>query len=772
MAKIPQYISQMGASTQPGATMPRMPGNGSELIGQAFSNLGSTLGNMANNEKRLELEAQVKADRIQADRDKQWAINATTRYQTRLAERQFEEEQNMPPGGLYEDGTTYVDRSKKIFKDEADAIDLEAPNEEASNMFKANAFQISEKEYVSSLGTQAKEAARYAIDQSVNGSQEDVNLLVKRPDLLPEVWARRKEAIDSATNIGARTKQAILEKIGPSYAVLQLQKDLNDVKMRIADPMKIVGDIDSGKYEAQMKALGLTIPPNELQAYRDKALAMVKPLDTENKYLLTKDAENLVTDASLTGKKPADEVYAKFEPNGKSYIAALKDKVELAADTASMNRKILLDPAGFAKEALPKLAPKAGTDSTRQVAIYEAAVTQLQAQQKLLQTDPGAAANDWFRMVSNSTDPGVEKAMLTAIARSAEDPNAGPISLTLNTDPTSGQLDTYSATALKVAYLRTQGLSDKQISILSKEEAKSMVDAMQKPDPLGMQGEYDTVRQGLTQLKAAYGSEYFPKVLNELTKAGLPQAYSALLWADGSVYSNKMVAALQTNVAVYEKATGLPTAELSALKDTIARETSVYTNPVKLGAPTGERTSFVNGINDLIYKVVIQQKSVAPDTDLTKYTKDIVNDVIHNRFHVTDTQTIPKQLQGIKTDPDLIVDRLEGVQRNLKTSDIAQNFLSNLPKEVVKTNLLETIKSSGYWVTNSSSTGAYLAIDVGGYVAQPVIGITGNRIERGYKDISSPLYRGPAGRTRVKDTIQFPGKQDKKTNNPLDVFGL
>lgn len=756
MAKIPQYTSTLSPSGQTQGGLPGMPGTGAEAIGRGLSAVGDTLNRMGVTQRRLDAEAELKAQRLQEDRDKQWALNATTRYQTRLAERQFEEEQAMPPGALYDDGTTYVDRAKTIFEEEELALESEAPTEQAKELFKASAFQISEREYVASLGTQAKEAARFAIDQEVNGSQDDINLLIKRPELLAEVWTRRKETIESLTNIGERTKQAIIEKIGPSYATLQLQKDLNDVKLRVYDPNKIVADIDSGVYEKQMKDLGLSIPPEQLQNYRDKALSLVKTIDDDTKYQLTKEAEDLVTDATLTGKVPPEDTYDRFAVKGESFVSALRDKVDLAAKTAGIRKNIVLDPVGFAKNQLPKLQPKPGEESTKQVAIYDAAVTALQLQQKQLKEDPGAAATEWFNTVSNSTDPGVEKAMLTAIARSSDEPGALPFKITLNTDPMTGELDTRSATAMKVAYLRTQGLSDRQIKVLSKDQAKSIVDNLQKPDILGNQGGYETVRQGLDQLKIAYGPEFFPKVMNELTEQGLPQAYSALMWAEGSVYTNKMIAALQTPVTTYEKNVGLPAAELGALKQTISQEMAPYTNPLRLGAPNGERANFINGVNDLIYKVVMQQKSVDPNTNMVQYTRDIVKELVHNRFTVTDTQTIPKTIQGVKIDSDIVQSRLDAFKGSISIKDISENFASGLPQDVTKQVIAETIKSSGYWVTNSTSSGAYLVIDIAGYTAQPVLGPDGSRIEKMYKDLSSPLYNSSPVKPAAKPATTKP----------------
>ena len=762
MAKIPTYQASLSPSTQPGqAYLPRQPGTGAEQVGQALFGVGQNMENLAVQGARLNAQREAEAarqqaeeerkaelsQRIQADQDKSWAVNATTRYQTRVTEREIGEQQNMPAGGIYEDKSTYVDKVKTFTQEELDAISAEAPTTQAGEMFKARAFEFSERTYLGALGTQAKESYRFALESNIQGAQEDINLTLKRPDLLEETWLRRKESIESASNIGVQNKQAILEKIGPAYANLPIQRDMNEAKIGNYPPEQIVKDIDSGYYEKKAAKLGLKLTPADLQQHRDKAISLSKVRSTDENYQLDKVADNLITDASLTGKVPPEAEFEQFQGKGAAYVSKLKDQVGLVASVSKYNKQIVLDPLGFAKNVLPKLEPKAGSgNSAEQTKIYDALAKTVEQQQKLLQNNPGDAAEYWYKAVSSSNDPSIEKAMLTAISRAGEGKDPTAITFTVNTDPSTGELDTQSQTALKVAYQRSQGIPDQRIEVLGTSRAKLLVDQMLKPNDINPQGSAETVRQQINQMKQVYGKDYFPKAMNELIKAGLPSQYGILTWADDTVLATKIVSTVQTNVKVYEDKVGLPKAQLDSIKENVTQATADYTKALSLGAPNGERNQFINNLNNVIYKLALQQKSVDDKTDVNKFVENSVKTLITDRFSIAGTVVIPKKdAKGKPYDPQTITSRLDVSKRYLTANDISVNYGGSLPANVRKTEVLEVVKDSGYWVTNGNSSGAYLVIDLGGFSAVPVLGADGKRIEKAYKDLNAPTWQGPKG---------------------------
>ncbi|HYD35955.1 MAG TPA: hypothetical protein VD999_07895 [Vitreimonas sp.] len=766
MAKITQYIAQGSPSTQPGsAYVPRLPGNQSEQVGNAITGLGETvtrtaltLNHINERNKAIEEDRRARAEKLQHDQDKQWATTALTRYQTRLVEREVSEQESMPPGGLYEDKSTYVDRVKGFSEEEMNAMLEEAPNSQAADFFKAGAFPVSERTYVEAIGVQAKESYRYALESNISGAQEDINLLVKKPELLDFVWNNRKDAVLSASNIGERNKQEILEKVGPAYAMLPLQRDLNEAKLGGYPAEQIVKDIDSGYYERKVKSLGLSINPKDLMEARDKAISLSKVKNTDLEYRLDSMAKDIITDAGLNAKRPPEEVYAEFEAAGKpkSWIAGVREKAELAADTSHYLKQIALDPAGFEKNILPTLKPTSGSGSARQAQIYGAVTEAIAQQKQALVSAPGDAASAWYQTVSASPNAEVERAMMQSLRRDIEDGKP----LHLKQDPATGKLDPISETTLKVAYQRSQGIPEKQIEILGSKQAKIMAQELMRPDDLNPQGNLERTRQNLEALKETYGQEYFPKVMNELIRAGLPQEFGVLLWADGSDLSNKITATLQTNVKTYEDKVGLPGAQLTGIKENIASATATYGRALALGAPNGERTGFINSLNQTIYKLALQQKSVDESTDIGEFIGKTVDKLITQRFHITDTQAIPKVLNGKQLNPNAINSRLESVKRSLRLDDIKADYGAHLPlpTEIKQKELLQFVKDSGYWVTNGNSSGAYLVIDVGAYSAVPVLSKDSKRIERGYVDLTDPVNVGRQGYLPTELNV-YPGQQ-------------
>ena len=762
--KIPTYEASGNVSTQPStAYVPRMPGNGSELIGNALIGVGNQLGRAASIIHQRDQEdayaakvAEEKAARIKEDQDKRWARETAIEYQTKVSERIFNEQQSMPDGGIYPDNKDFTDIVQGITDETSEAFIGMAPNPEAAEYLRADILPFSARTHLESLNVQAQESGRYALQQHMDMTQKEINLLLKRPDMLEETWTSHRQLLAESPSISEANKRAILNKIGPSFASLPIQIDLNLAKLGEVTGQEILDKIKDGSYERQAEKLGLTVSPDILQDAYDKAAALTKVKDQESLQLLRQQADDVVTSASITGKQPSPAELERFKPLGQAFVNDLREKAEVGASTKQAREWIQYDPTGFAKTELKKFEPKAGEGATKQAKIYETITTELAKQAKLLQENPGDAAEAWYKKISSSPEIGLERGMAYLLRDLSSQPGQ---QLSLTSDPSSGHLDEYSKSKLKMAYLRSQGVPEYRIEVLSGDEAKGIVAQLTKMDPLTPQGRYESIRQNMQAVKTMY-KDHYPKVLNQLIKEGLPQEYAILEWADGTIVTNKLIASMQQKTGDLEKnvsdAKGgaMSQADFTGIKSSVAEATATYARALTLGAPDGKRSQFIRNMNDVLYKLTLQDMVANPEKNADEIVKNVADKLITERFHLVDTLAIPRYLKGQKIDPGLVTSRLEDYRKYLTAGHIRADYGQNLPLPtgIKKNELLDYVKTNGYWVTNENSSGAYLVIDVGGYTAVPVIGNnTGNRrIELNFSDLSDSNYRNPKAVEQVK----------------------
>lgn len=766
--KIPTYEARGQVSTQPAeAYIPRMPGTGAEQIGEALIGVGNQLGRAAaivhQTDQQKAYEERVaaeKAARIKEDQDKRWARESAIEFQTTITERVFQAQQEMPDGGVYAEGKDFTDVVQGINDETTEAFIGMAPNPEAAEFLRGDILPFSARTHLESLNTQAQEAGRYALQQHMDMSQKEMNLLLKRPDMLEEVWNSHMELLESSPSISNQNKRAIRSKIGPSFASVPIQVDLNAAKMGEITGQEILEKLEKGVYEKQAERLGLTLGPDVWQDAFDKASALTRVKDQEQLQLLRQQADDVITSASITGKQPADSEIARFAPLGEAFTNDLREKAEIGAVTRNAREWIQYDPTGFSRTELRKYEPKAGEGATKQAKIYDVLVTELGKQAKQIQENPGDAAEAWYKKISSSPDIGLERSMAYLLQDLSTQPDK---KLALTSDPATGHLDEYSKSQLKMAYLRQQGVPAHRIEVLSSDNAKTLVAQLTKPDPMSPQGQYESIRQNMQSVKQMY-KDHYPKVLNQLIKEGLPQEYAILEWADGTIITNKLVASMQQKTSILEKnlsdAKGgtMAQSDFTGIKAAVSETTATYSRALTLGAPDGKRSSFIRNMNDVIYKLTLQDMVANPEKSANEVVEEIGKKLITDRFHLVDTLAIPRYLKGQKTDPDLVTGRLEEYKKYLTPGHIRADYGVNipLPKDIKKNELLEYVKTNGYWVTNENSSGAYLVIDVGGYTAVPVVGnnTENRRIELDYSALSSSNYRDPRALDRIKKTLK------------------
>jgi len=732
MAKVNQYFPQHQAAggminyRQPAQQNPGIIGRSLQGVGKA---LMVTSGILAQQEQQAQIAAERSA-RLQEDRDRQWATNQTTKFKTSLSENFFRAQQTMPPGSLYEDGEAFSDKTRKMGDMAFESFAEEAPSQQAKEFFQGMSSQYKDSTYLKSLEIEAGENARYALQTNVEGASLDINFLMKNPEQLADTWATRKTTILDSENISPLNKASILEKIGPMYAIAPIQIDMNQAKTGAYPAKQIVDDIDNGYYERKAKALGLSIEPKELLQMRDKALSLQKVDNTLASYQQQKIIDDALTDALLTGERPDMSFLDGMETLNAGEIQKYKDQLNVNSAVGQYRKQLVLDPMKFIRETMPKLA-QPGDGSSDRAKVLSALETEAKRFVELLNKSPGDAANQWFQSISQSANGDVERTMVTAINAIGDQPVSASEGNTAQ---------------LKLAYQRNQGVPENKLEILGETAAKNVVGQLINSSDIVQMGNYASVAQELQKMKSEYG-EHYPKAFNELVKAGLPIEYGVLEFAQGSIYTNKMIAAFQQPIEKLKQTMldkGQTSDALRNVRSNIYGELSDFYKAMNFGAPNGERLAFQESLTDSIFKMTLNEAATS-DKDPADIYEGIIKNLVDDRYNVADTLIIPKvDVIGQPLDHKTIIKNLNKYSNNIPENKLSPQFMKgSLPPNMAKSEMAELVRNEGYWVSTSDNKGAYLVIDVGPYMAQPILDDTGKRIERNFSNMNSPTYVGP-----------------------------
>lgn len=757
MAKIPQYVSNGGVSTQPSQNyIPAMGNDGSDLVGRAISGFGQNVQQAGSilaqqdRQRKDDAERQAEKDRIageraarlQKDNDELWAAKAAVNYKLNIAEQAAKLEIDMPENGIYADGSSFSDANQNLTTTlQKEAVDT-APNAAAAEFFKNKTAETVGDTYVKSLVSEAKERQRYSVKSFEEIIDVSTNLAIIQQDALPKIVTSFFESVNNNESMGPEQKRVILDKGKTALGATIIQRDLNEAATSVYPGKQILADIDSGAYLVKANKLGLIITPENMQAFRSKAEALTKTKDVEGLAILRSLKDDVIATAGVTGKHVDKDTMANFSALPVQEQNELIEKANLQADLKTGFDQIDIDPTGFAQKTLPKLANKTGPGAAKAAILYEALVKKAAAEMKYVQQQPGDASIKFAKTVATSPNGTVEKGMFTAIDR------ANTLNGELTVNSQTGQMDVQSDARYRLAWQASQGVSTAKQQVLGTTAAAAIVTELTNKNPLEVQGSLVKIQQGLQDIRNEYGP-YAPMVMKELYDAGLSREHEVLALAGGTVLANKMTAALQVKSSVLEQNLGYDASKIRGTKENIKGLFKPYADALSIGAPNGERAGYINTLQEVVYRTALSEMSSdRTGKNITEVAEDVYKKLVTDQMSIQNGLIVPKVgANGKPQDINVVRGNLEAHQRYLTVDKIKGDYSSlgvNLPAPIRKKSELDAIKRDGYWVTNASGSGAYLAISNGGYNGVPVLGANGQRIEFSYKDLTDPKHKLPS----------------------------
>jgi len=243
-----------------------------------------------------------------------------------------------------------------------------------------------------------------------------------------------------------------------------------------------------------------------------------------------------------------------------------------------------------------------------------------------------------------------------------------------------------------------------------------------------------------------YGNENMGKVLNQLTDLELPNDYIVALSTNSMELKQDIFSSSTQDLEALEKLVKarIPEGEkFNSIKKKLVKEMESYENVLE-AQPEGsiDKTELIQNMEDTIYKATlyrIKYKQMNINEAVTSASKQFLNDY---RIPASETYMIPVDVNGKKTNPILLEQKLESVLLHIETTDYIDKFMGedgymhfakfagieNLTEEQVRNRVLSTIKNNSTILNNKDLTGAIVYADFanGKY---PIVNAKGDKIE-------------------------------------------
>jgi len=243
-----------------------------------------------------------------------------------------------------------------------------------------------------------------------------------------------------------------------------------------------------------------------------------------------------------------------------------------------------------------------------------------------------------------------------------------------------------------------------------------------------------------------YGNENMGKVLNQLTDLELPNDYIVALSTNSMELKQDIFSSSTQDLQKLENLVKDRIGEgekFNSIKKKLVKEMESYENVLE-AQPEGsiDKTELIKNMEDTIYKSAlyrIKYKQMNINEAVTSASKQFLNDY---RIPASETYMIPVDVNGKRTNPILLEQKLEAVLLHIETTDYIDKFMGedgymhfakfagieNLTEEQVRNRVLSTIKNNSTILNNKDLTGAIVYADFanGKY---PIVNAKGDKIE-------------------------------------------
>jgi len=243
-----------------------------------------------------------------------------------------------------------------------------------------------------------------------------------------------------------------------------------------------------------------------------------------------------------------------------------------------------------------------------------------------------------------------------------------------------------------------------------------------------------------------YGNENMGKVLNQLTDLKLPSDYMVALSTNSMELKKDIFSSSTQDLQQLENLVKDRIGEgekFNSIKKKLVKEMESYENVLEI-QPEGsiDKTELIKNIEDTIYKAALYRmkyKQMDMSEAVTSASKEFLRDY---RIPASETYMIPIDINGKRTNPILLEQKLEAVLLHIETTDYIDKFMGedgymhfaefagveNLTEEQVRNRVLSTIKNNSTILNNKDLTGAIVYADFanGKY---PIVNAKGDKIE-------------------------------------------
>ena len=221
-----------------------------------------------------------------------------------------------------------------------------------------------------------------------------------------------------------------------------------------------------------------------------------------------------------------------------------------------------------------------------------------------------------------------------------------------------------------------------------------------------------------------YGNENMGKVLNQLTDLKLPSDYMVALSTNSMELKKDIFSSSTQDLQQLENLVKDRIGEgekFNSIKKKLVKEMESYENVLEI-QPEGsiDKTELIKNIEDTIYKAALYRmkyKQMDMSEAVTSASKEFLRDY---RIPASETYMIPIDINGKRTNPILLEQKLEAVLLHIETTDYIDKFMGedgymhfaefagveNLTEEQVRNRVLSTIKNNSTILNNKDLTGA------------------------------------------------------------------
>lgn len=697
--KIPTYTGQVNPAGQPTPeSNVRVPVEAFTAVGKGVEEVGKGL--LALNEG---------IEKREAEESQLWALNRMSQLRADALEDFQVRVQGMTPGG-----SGFSKQVNDSYQEKVKEAVTGAPNEKSKTFLQARAYEYANVLFSHAVTEEARERSRYKVQSFKDATDKDAESLRLDPLLLNTLAKERLTAMESF--------EPRLKDESHTYVSHELMKSYLGT-MSLQDPRGTIKEIDDGTMTKRFEQAGLKVDPDLMRQFRNHAEqrsnASDRLLASQIEDLARSDVTSLMnTGTPVRSALLTEETFrlAYGKENGQVKWGDYQQKRDTAKKVFRVLDESALKPLGEITSILKEIEPRPGAlDYAEQNEIYRTVAQEIVRRQKVLHDDPFTAVNE----------------VLSKAEVSAGFDTAGRLSK----DPQVKRTDDYARMAMNYALQEVAGVPSERRKVMGNQQARDIVIELNTLAP-------DKAQERLNLLEEQYGP-YYPTLYKQLQESKLNPGFMLVPWSQNTVSGNTMLEALRVSMDDAKGASGLSEPDVKKVNEAVKAATRDFVRTIAIGGISSARAQQIDTLQNTLTKAVLMKVGTMGRNigDVSAAVQQVVDPMIKDRYDIFDTYYIPKKINerpglvnsGLTVDTTTVRRRLE----NLKLENEVQKFRPKalgsrnfyITEGMMKESLVDVATNRGYWVTNETGDGIYLAIDAAGYRGLPIRNAKNERYE-------------------------------------------